>query len=104
MQFFDFVKVLAHFRPIKKEKEHSHRNKLNSRRDKLKFAFRMYDLDSDNQISKEEVLAVLTMMVGTDDNISEEQLRKVKECSHSNNTKSGFFPQQILSLFYSPFP
>jgi calcineurin B family protein 1 len=89
MQFFDFVKVLAHFRPIKKEKEHSHRNKLNSRRDKLKFAFRMYDLDSDNQISKEEVLAVLTMMVGTDDNISEEQLRNIaeqtiKECGHND--------------------
>lgn len=35
-------------------------------------AFQMYDLDSDDKISREELLAVLHMMVG--DNISEEQV------------------------------
>ena len=35
-------------------------------------AFRMYDLDGDDKISKEELLAVLTMMVGA--NISEDQV------------------------------
>ena len=35
MEFADFVKVLAHFRPIKKEKL-KERNILNSRRDKLR--------------------------------------------------------------------
>ena len=40
-------------------------------------AFRMYDLDGDEKISKEELLAVLTMMVGA--NISEEQLMSIAE-------------------------
>ena len=40
-------------------------------------AFRMYDLDGDNRISREELLAVLTMMVGA--NISEEQLLSIAE-------------------------
>lgn len=57
------MKVLAHFRPVKKDKE----NKLNSREGKLRFAFKMYDTDNDEQISKDELLGVLQMMVG--DNI-----------------------------------
>jgi len=74
VNFCDFVRVLAHFRPLKKNVE---KNKLNSRQEKLKFAFRMYDLDGDEKISKEELLAVLTMMVGA--NISEEQLMSIAE-------------------------
>lgn len=35
-------------------------------------AFNMYDLDGDNKISREELLAVLHMMVGA--NISDEQV------------------------------
>ncbi len=35
-------------------------------------AFKMYDLDGDDKISREELLAVLHMMVGA--NISEEQV------------------------------
>ena len=35
-------------------------------------AFQMYDLDGDDRISRDELLAVLHMMVG--DNISEEQV------------------------------
>jgi calcineurin B family protein 1 len=37
----------------------------------------MYDLDGDDKISKEELLAVLTMMVGA--NISPEQLLSIAE-------------------------
>lgn len=74
VNFPDFVRVLAHFRPIKKNAE---KNKMNSRTEKLRFAFRMYDLDGDDKISKEELLAVLTMMVGA--NISEDQLVSIAE-------------------------
>jgi len=74
VNFPDFVRVLAHFRPLKKNVE---KNKLNGREEKLRFAFRMYDLDGDDRISKEELLAVLTMMVGA--NIGEEQLVSIAE-------------------------
>eukprot|EP00096_Caligus_rogercresseyi_P009235 TRINITY_DN3100_c0_g1_i1.p1 TRINITY_DN3100_c0_g1~~TRINITY_DN3100_c0_g1_i1.p1 ORF type:complete len:195 (+),score=64.41 TRINITY_DN3100_c0_g1_i1:106-690(+) len=74
VNFPDFVRVLAHFRPLKKNAD---KNKMNSRMEKLKFAFRMYDLDGDDKISKEELLAVLTMMVGA--NISEDQLLSIAE-------------------------
>ncbi|XP_018571254.1 calcineurin B homologous protein 1 isoform X2 [Anoplophora glabripennis] len=40
-------------------------------------AFKMYDLDNDDMISKDELLAILHMMVGT--NISEEQLNSIAE-------------------------
>ena len=74
MDFKDFVRVLAHFRPIKKNAD---LNKVNTRMEKLHFAFRMYDLDGDDKISKQELLAVLTMMVGQ--NISTEQLVSIAE-------------------------
>jgi calcineurin B family protein 1 len=43
----------------------------------ISVAFRMYDLKGDEKISKEELLAVLTMMMGA--NICEEQLISIAE-------------------------
>lgn len=92
VNFLQFMQVLAHFRPIKKNSP----NRLNSRQEKLKcklimswsiksnkieknfkiclyyilkffyisVAFKMYDLDNDDLISKDELLAILHMMVG----------------------------------------
>jgi len=71
--FRQFVRILARFRPIKVNKD----NQLNSREEKLRFAFKLYDLDEDERISKEELLAVLQMMVG--ENISEDQLLSIAE-------------------------
>lgn len=83
LNFRQFMKVLAHFRPVKKDRE----NKLNSRESKLRFAFKMYDSDNDEVISKEELLGVLQMMVG--DNISEEQLVSIAERTILEADKNG---------------
>lgn len=40
-------------------------------------AFKMYDLNGDNRISRDELLAVLHMMVGS--NISEDQLGSIAD-------------------------
>jgi len=74
VDFKDFVRVVAHFRPVKKNPS---KNKLNTREEKLHFAFRMYDLNGNDYICKEELLAVLTMMVGS--NIKTEQLLSIAE-------------------------
>jgi len=73
VNFRQFMRTLSRFRPIKEKKC----NDLNNREEKLKFAFKMYDLDGDDKISREELLAVLHMMVGA--NISEDQLGSIAD-------------------------
>jgi len=80
-----FLRTLACFRPVKGG--HSTENKQdtgdgdigppNDREAKLRFAFRMYDLDNDGNISRDELLSILSMMVGS--NISEDQLASIAD-------------------------
>ncbi len=83
INFRQFMRVLASFRPAKKNRE----SKLNSREDKLRFAFKMYDLDGDEKISRDELLSVLHMMVGS--NISTEQLANIADRTIMEADKDG---------------
>ncbi|KTF73369.1 hypothetical protein cypCar_00047861 [Cyprinus carpio] len=74
------MRTLAHFRPVEdneKNKDPTSGEPLNSRANKLLFAFRLYDLDRDDKISRDELLQVLRMMVGV--NISDEQLGSIAD-------------------------
>ncbi|KAL4238858.1 Ca2+-binding actin-bundling protein (actinin) [Mactra antiquata] len=84
VNFKQFMRVLARFRPTQKN---TLKNKLNTREEKLRFAFQMYDLDGDENISRDELLAVLHMMVG--DNISEEQLNSIADRTISEADEDG---------------
>ncbi|XP_056268623.1 calcineurin B homologous protein 1-like [Pseudoliparis swirei] len=80
VNFRGFMQTLAHFRPIEdneKSKNAAVSEPLNSRTNKLLFAFRLYDLDRDDKISRDELLQVLRMMVGV--NISDDQLGSIAD-------------------------
>lgn len=74
VNFDDFVRVFAHFRPPKADEN---KNLMNTRNDKLRFAFNMYDMDNDGVISKDELCAFLSLMIGG--NISTEQIELIAE-------------------------
>ncbi|XP_035692636.1 calcineurin B homologous protein 1-like [Branchiostoma floridae] len=76
VNFRQYMRTLARFRPLDPSQKND-KEGVNSREKKLEFAFRMYDLDQDNRISRDEVLQVLRMMVGV--NISEEQLGSIAD-------------------------
>uniref|UniRef100_A0A8D0L7V9 EF-hand domain-containing protein n=1 Tax=Sphenodon punctatus TaxID=8508 RepID=A0A8D0L7V9_SPHPU len=72
--FRSFIRVLAHFRPVEedKSKEPGASEPINSRLNKLRFAFQLYDQDKDGKISRAEMMQVLQMMVGIQ--VTDEQL------------------------------
>merc|ERR1711934_355010 len=78
LEFKDFVNVLSFFRPVSRK---SWKNLKNTKKDKLMFSFRMYDLDNDGSMSV--------------DNIEEAELCKiaekfVQEIDHSQDTLISF--------------
>ncbi|GMS80080.1 hypothetical protein PENTCL1PPCAC_2255 [Pristionchus entomophagus] len=73
LNFRQFVRVLAFFQPIDRTKK----NSLNGRKDKLKFAFIMYDLNKNGCITREEFKVILNSMVGA--NITTDQLDKIAD-------------------------
>ncbi|XP_072164995.1 calcineurin B homologous protein 1-like [Diadema setosum] len=75
INFRQFMRTLALFRPYKKKRDGE--EALNTRHNKLNFAFKMYDVDSDGKIARDELLVLLHMMVGS--NITEEQLSAIAD-------------------------
>ena len=69
INFRDFVKALARFR---REDGSGKAHPLNHTENKLEYAFRMYDIDGMNKISKDNICYILSLMVGA--NKSSEQL------------------------------
>lgn len=62
INFREFVAVLARFRKLEGSKAH---HPLNKREDKLRYAFKMYDIDNTGLISRENLCDILEFMVGT---------------------------------------
>uniref|UniRef100_A0A8C2EDL0 Calcineurin-like EF-hand protein 1 n=1 Tax=Cyprinus carpio TaxID=7962 RepID=A0A8C2EDL0_CYPCA len=112
VNFRGFMRTLAHFRPVEdneKNKDPTSGEPLNSRANKLLFAFRLYDLDRDDKISRDELLQVLRMMVGV--NISDEQLgsiadRTIQEADTNGDMSISFseftkvIPRKAVRVFY----
>jgi len=72
--FLKFCEILAHFRPTNsKTKERD----PNSRMEKTKLVFEVFDKTNTGRVTREELLEVLRLMVGS--NISEDQLMAIAE-------------------------
>uniref|UniRef100_A0AC35TRY6 Ca2+/calmodulin-dependent protein phosphatase calcineurin subunit b n=1 Tax=Rhabditophanes sp. KR3021 TaxID=114890 RepID=A0AC35TRY6_9BILA len=89
INFHDFARVMAHFRPVASGKKDT----INSRIEKLRFAFSMYDLNKNGYITREEFKVILNMMVGS--NITWEQLeciadRTITEADTNKDGKISF--------------
>ncbi|MBN3283189.1 CHP1 protein, partial [Polyodon spathula] len=108
VNFRGFMRTLAHFRPIddhEKNKDPNVSEPLNSRNNKLLFAFRLYDLDKDDKISRDELLQVLRMMVGV--NISDDQLgsiadRTIQEADQDGDSFISFTEFIKVNFYTSP--
>ena len=72
LNFRQFAKLFSTFRRGKSEQ-----NDSNSKENKLKFLFGLYDRDKDGKVNKNELLAILRMLVGS--NIPEEQMNAIAE-------------------------
>jgi len=102
INFPEFCKMLSNFNGKSKRMSHEHRNDAendggvdasSSKDKKLRFLFKLYDSNNDDQISKEELLSLLRLMVGT--NISSQQLdliaqRTIAETDEDNDGRLNF--------------
>ncbi|XP_030633598.1 calcineurin B homologous protein 2 isoform X2 [Chanos chanos] len=79
LDFHSFVRILAHFRPVDKDRPRDPNvpEPINSRSNKLKFAFQLYDQDKDGKISRAELLQVLRAMLEMQ--VTEEQLESIAD-------------------------
>ncbi|XP_043536958.1 calcineurin B homologous protein 2 isoform X2 [Chiloscyllium plagiosum] len=79
LDFRSFIRILACFRPTVKDKttDPNAPEPINSRTNKLRFAFQLYDLDGDGKISREELLQVLRMMLEAQ--VTDDQLESITD-------------------------
>ncbi|XP_051900385.1 calcineurin B homologous protein 2 [Pristis pectinata] len=77
LDFRSFVRILACFRPIGKLRSQDPQapEPINSRDNKLRFAFELYDQDKDGKISRDELYQVLFMMMEAE--VTEDQLDSI---------------------------
>ncbi|VDL99525.1 unnamed protein product [Schistocephalus solidus] len=73
LNFREYMRKLARFRKPTSNSQ----TEYNSREAKLQFLFGMYDLDTDQKISRSELLSVLQMMVGA--NVTMDQINRIGE-------------------------
>ena len=102
INFPEFCKMLSNFNGKSKRLSHEQKSDAensggsdgtSSKDKKLRFLFKLYDSNNDDQISKEELLSLLRLMVGT--NISSQQLdliaqRTIAETDEDNDGKLNF--------------
>uniref|UniRef100_A0A0R3S4P7 EF-hand domain-containing protein n=1 Tax=Elaeophora elaphi TaxID=1147741 RepID=A0A0R3S4P7_9BILA len=103
LTFREFIRVLAHFRPCTSTTEDT---AINSRIEKLKFAFSMYDLNKNGFITRTEFKLILKMMIGP--NITSTQLdsitnRTITEGDYEKNGKISFEEFARVSKIFSVF-
>ncbi len=72
LNFRQFASVFSTFRRGK-----SDQHDANSRQNRLRFLYSIYDRDHDQRINKDELLSILRMLVGS--NIPEEQIQSIAE-------------------------
>ncbi|XP_060711899.1 calcineurin B homologous protein 2 isoform X1 [Hemiscyllium ocellatum] len=79
LDFRSFIRILACFRPTTKDKttDPNAPEPINSRTNKLRFAFQLYDLDGDGKISREELIQVLRMMLEAQ--VTDDQLESITD-------------------------
>uniref|UniRef100_UPI00398E955C calcineurin B homologous protein 2 n=1 Tax=Pristiophorus japonicus TaxID=55135 RepID=UPI00398E955C len=84
LDFRSFIRILACFRPVTVDKSAGPNSPepINSRSNKLRFAFQLYDQDRDGKISRDELFQVLRMMLEaqvTDDQLDSITDRTIQE-------------------------
>ncbi|XP_032870299.1 calcineurin B homologous protein 2-like [Amblyraja radiata] len=77
VDFRSFIRILACFRPVRmvKSPDPLSPEPINSRDNKLRFAFQLYDQDRDGKISRDELYQVLFMMMEAE--VTEDQLDNI---------------------------
>ncbi|XP_057299659.1 calcineurin B homologous protein 1-like [Hydractinia symbiolongicarpus] len=93
INFSQFVGVLSRFRRCEEKTQ----CQLNTRENKLKYAFKMYDIDNTGMISKQNIEHMLTLMVGS--NKSSEQLTAIADrtMQEADEDKDGYLSYEEFS-------